>query len=66
MKYFHFHLNTELFGFHCKKLQPEPPIKVTCLTPGIFEVSVTTLQYLSGRKRYKEKIGKEKIWNQML
>lgn len=66
MKYFHFHLNTELFGFHCKKFQLEPPIKVTCLTAGIFEVSVTTLQYLVGKKRYKEKIGKEQISNQML
>jgi len=51
--------------FIAKKLQPESPIKVTCLTPGIFEVSVTMLQYLAGRKRYKGKIGKEKIWNEM-
>lgn len=58
MKYFHFHLNTELFGFHCKELQPESSNKVACLTPGIFEVSVTMFQCLVHKKRYKEKIGK--------
>lgn len=54
MKYFH--LNTELFGFHCRKLQLEPPVEVPCPTPSISEVSVTTLQCLAGRKRYKEKL----------